>query len=208
KESFVANLKKEPDRSETMQLVKEADIVIHNFRPGVMKKLGFDFESVKAIKPDVIYGEITGYGKEGPWKDKPGQDLLVQALSGLAWLSGNETGEPQPMGLAIVDILTGAHLVQGLLACLVRRGISGKGGLVQVSMLESAIDFQFETITTYYQDGGQLPQRSAENGAHAYLGAPYGIYTTQDGYLALAMGSVPELGKLLKCNDLLGYTLE
>ena len=102
-------------------------------------------------------------------------------------------------------MLAGAHLAQGLLACLVRRSTSGEGGLVQVSMLESAFDFQFETITTFFNDGGALPQRTALNNAHAYLGAPYGIYQTSNGFLALAMGSIPVLGRLLGCEPILHY---
>ena len=208
KESFVADLKNETDRQDLRELIRQADVVMHNFRPGVMERLGFDYEAVRQLNPAIVYGEITGYGSQGPWKDKPGQDLLVQALSGLTWLSGNGTKGPVPMGVSVVDILTGAHLAQGLLACLVRKGISGQGGLVQVSMLESIIDFQFETITTFYRDGGQPTLRSQQNNAHAYLGAPYGIYRTRNGYLALAMGAIPQLGVLLDCEDLLPYTAE
>ena len=204
KESFAADLKNEQDREAVWALVQKADVVMHNYRPGVMERLGFDYNSVQARNPAVVYGEISGYGTEGPWRSKPGQDLLVQALSGLTWLSGN-AGSPVPMGLSIVDMLAGAHLAQGILACLVRRGISGEGGLVQVSMLESVVDLQFETMTTFFNDGGQLPQRTETNSAHAYLGAPYGIYATQNGYLALAMGSIPQLGALLGCTPLLAY---
>ena len=205
KESFVADLKDETDRKDIRELIRHADVVMHNFRPGVMERLGFDYESVREINPTVVYGEISGYGQEGPWKNKPGQDLLVQALSGLTWLSGNGHKGPVPMGIAVVDIITGAHLAQGILACLVRKGITGRGGLVQVSMLESIIDFQFETITTFYRDGGQPTVRSDKNNAHAYLGAPYGIYKTKDGYIALAMASVPQLGSLLGCAALTDY---
>ncbi len=204
KESFAADIKNEADRAQIWELVKQADVVMHNFRPGVMERLGFDYASIKKINPNVIYGEISGYGDTGPWRDKPGQDLLLQSLTGLTWLSGN-AGGPVPMGLSIIDMLAGNHLAQGILACLVRRTISGEGALVQVSMLESAIDFQFEAITTYYYDG-KLPERSAKNNAHAYLGAPYGIYQTDDSYLALAMGSIPQLGSLLGCDELLAYT--
>jgi CoA:oxalate CoA-transferase len=205
KESFVADLKDEADKQAVFELLKKADVVMHNYRPGVMKRLGFDYGAVRAINPTVVYGEISGYGTEGPWKDKPGQDLLVQSLSGLTWLSGNGGNGPVPMGLSIVDMLAGAQLAQGVLACLVRKGISGEGGLVQVSMLESVIDLQFEVLTTFYNDGGELPERTETNNAHAYLGAPYGIYQTKDGYLALAMGSIPVLGSLLKCDPLLAY---
>ena len=205
KESFAANLKNAADREQVWELVRRADVVMHNYRPGVMERLGFDYASVKAQNPNVVYGEISGYGSEGPWRDKPGQDLLLQSVSGLTWLSGNADAGPVPMGLSIVDMLAGAHLAQGLLACLVRRSTNGEGGLVQVSMLESAFDFQFETITTFFNDGGALPQRTTHNNAHAYLGAPYGIYQTSNGFLALAMGSIPVLGRLLGCEPLLQY---
>ena len=205
KESFVADLKNEKDKKAVEELVRQADVVINNFRPGVMERLGFDYARVKELNPQIVYGEISGYGSEGPWKHKPGQDLLVQSLSGISWLSGNAGDGPVPMGIAVVDILCGAHLAQGILASLVRRGIKGMGGLVQVSMLESAVDFQFETITTFFNDGGALPERTEHNNAHAYLGAPYGIYQTKNGHIALAMGSIPVLGKLLKCPELLPF---
>jgi len=205
KESFSANLKLDQDHREVEELVKKADVLLHNFRPGVMDRLGFDYKSVKEINPTIVYGEISGFGKKGPWKDKPGQDLLVQALSGLTWLSGKANTGPTPMGLSIIDYLTGAQLAQGILSCLVRKGVSGEGGLVQVSLMEAAIDFQFETITTFYQDGGQPTKRSEIAAAHAYLAAPYGIYETKNGYLALAMGAIPQLGELLGCDELLKY---
>ena len=206
KESFAADLKNPQDRERVRELLRHADVTIQNFRPGVMEKLGFDCETVRALNPRLIYGEVTGYGNQGPWRNKPGQDLLLQSLSGLTWLSGNADQPPVPFGLAVVDLFAGAHLVQGILACLVRRGISGAGGKVEVSLLESILDFQFEVLTTHLNDGGQLPHRSAVNNAHAYLGAPYGIYATADGFLALAMGSVTRLGELLGCPALLAYS--
>jgi CoA:oxalate CoA-transferase len=206
KESFTADLKKEEDRKIVLELLGHADVMMQNFRPGVIEKLGFDYESVSRLYPRLIYGEITGYGNAGPWRNKPGQDLLIQSLSGLSWLSGNAGQPPVPFGIAVVDLFAGAHLVQGILACLVRRGITGKGGKVQVSLLESILDLQFEVLTTHLNDGGKLPQRSSVNNAHAYLGAPYGIYETADGYVALAMGSVTRLGELLRLPALLAYS--
>ena len=206
KESFAADLKNEGDCRMIWQLIEKADVVLHNFRPGVMERLGFDYKSVSKRNPKVIYGEISGYGNEGEWKDKPGQDLLLQALTGLTWLSGNAQSGPVPMGLSIVDMLAGAHLLQGILACLVSKSIDGEGALVQVSMLESSFDFQFETITTFLNDGGALPERTASNNANAYLGAPYGIYQTANGHLALAMGSIPVLANLLECEELKCFT--
>ncbi|MGD1893517.1 MAG: CaiB/BaiF CoA transferase family protein [Cyclobacteriaceae bacterium] len=205
KESFAANLKDENDLAKVLKLIDQVDVVMHNFRPGVAKRLGISYETIKQRKPSIIYGRISGYGIEGPWAGKPGQDLLVQSISGLTWLSGNEGNGPVPMGLAIADIFTGAHLAQGILAALVRRGINGEGALIEVNMMESIIDLQFEAITTYLQDGGKPVTRTAQNNAHAYLGAPYGIYQTSNGYLALAMGQIPVLGELLDCPDLLKY---
>jgi crotonobetainyl-CoA:carnitine CoA-transferase CaiB-like acyl-CoA transferase len=199
KESFAADFKNPQDHAAVLSLIRHADVIIQNFRPGVIQRLGLDYESVAAINPRIVYGSITGYGTTGPWKDKPGQDLLVQSLSGLTWLNGNADQPPTPFGLAVADLMTGAHLAQGILACLVRRGIKGIGGHVEVSLLESVLDFQFEVLTTHLNDGGKDPQRSSINNAHAYLGAPYGIYATADGYLALAMGSIITLAQLLEC---------
>ncbi|MGK9126061.1 CoA transferase [Olivibacter sp. SA151] len=207
KESLSADLKNPDDIVLIKKLLKQADVMIHNFRPGVMERLELDFNEIIKINPRIVYGEISGYGNEGPWKDRPGQDLLLQSLTGLTWLSGNAGDGPVPMGLSIVDMLAGANLVQGILACLIQQSRTEQAALVQVSMTETAYDFQFEAITTFYRDGGALPQRTKVNNAHAYLGAPYGIYQSSDGYIALAMGSIPVLGKLLKCPDLENYPL-
>ncbi|MEM6964658.1 MAG: CaiB/BaiF CoA-transferase family protein [Bacteroidota bacterium] len=206
KESFRADLKKEIDRQRVLKLVEKADVFVHNFRPGVIGRLGLAYEVLKKINPAIVYGEISGYGFQGPWKNKPGQDLLVQALSGLTQLNGNQNADPVPVGLALVDILAGAHLTQGILAALLKKSTTGLGTKVSVSMLESIIDFQFESITTFYHDGGQPTVRPISNSAHAYLGAPYGVYPTQSGFLALAMGSIPMIGQLIGCEPLLAYT--
>ncbi len=202
KKSYVADLKNCEDIEKIKQLIAKADVMIHNFRPGVMERIGLDYQTVITINPTIIYAEVSGYGNEGPWKDLPGQDLLLQAASGLTWLSNNQNESPTPMGVAIVDILAGTHLVQGILSLMYKRSISGEGGLVQVSMFESILDFQFEVLTCYYNDGNELPVRSATNSAHAYIAAPYGIYKTSNGYMALAMSNIVLLGELLKCDEL------
>jgi len=206
KQSYAADLKSPEDLAHIRKLLTHADVMIQNFRPGVMEKIGLGYESVRALNPRLIYGEVTGYGSTGPWRNKPGQDLLVQSLSGLPYLNGDASQPPVPFGLAVADMMAGAHLVQGILATLVRRGITGAGGKVEVSLLESILDLQFEVLSTYLNDGGKPPERSAVNNAHAYLGAPYGIYATADGYLALAMGSITRLGELLDCPALTTYT--
>lgn len=205
KESFAIDFKQPSELEKLKKLLAKADVVMHNFRPGVMERVGLSYDDVKKINPNVVYAEISGFGNHPDLKDLPGQDLLLQSLTALTWLSGNQDDGPVPMGLSIVDMLAGAHLAQGILAALYRKATHNIGALVQVSMLESAFDFQFETITTYFNDGGELPVRTKSNNAHAYLGAPYGIYKTQNGFLALAMGSIPVLAELLQCDSLLQF---
>lgn len=206
KQSYAADLKCKEDLEKVKQVLAKADVLLHNFRPGVMQRIGLDYETVKKINPGIIYAEVNGYTEEGPWKDLPGQDLLLQAASGLTWLSNNNDESPTPMGVAVVDIMAGTHVAQGILSALFRRGVSGEGALVQVSMFESILDFQFEVLTCYYNDGNQLPVRSAINSGHAYIAAPYGIYKTVDGHIALAMGNILLLADLLGCSPLKEFT--
>jgi CoA:oxalate CoA-transferase len=206
KQSYAADLKSEEDLKKVKQLIAKADVLLHNFRPGVMERLGLSYEDIKAINPSIVYAEISGYGNEGPWVNLPGQDLLLQSVSGLTWLSKNHDDMPTPMGVAVVDILAGAHVAQGILAALYQRAINGEGALIQVSMFESILDFQFEVLTCFYNDGNELPIRSSVNNGHAYISAPYGIYKTANGYLALAMGNILVLAKLLDCSALNQFT--
>ncbi len=206
KQSFAADLKNPLDLQRAKALIGRADVMVHNFRPGVMERLGLDYATVADLNPRIIYAAITGYGSEGPWRTKPGQDLLVQAMSGLAWLSGDATQGPVPMGVSIADLMSGAHLCQGVLALLVRRARTGLGGRVEVSLFESAIDMQFEQFTAFLNGDGQQPPRDAVNNASVYIGAPYGIYQTADGYLAVAMAPIDRLGELIGCEALRAYT--
>lgn len=201
KESFAADLKNPEDLILVKKLIAKADIMTHNFRPGVMDKIGLTFADALAINPKIIYGTITGYGEKGPWAKKPGQDLLLQSLSGLSWLSGRKSQEPVPFGLAVADLMCGNHFVQGILTALLKRAKTGKGVQVEVSLLESVLDIQFESITSFLNDGGQLPERGDVKGsAHAFLSAPYGVYQTQDSYISLAMGDLLCIGNLLEIN--------
>lgn len=204
KESYAADLKNPADLDKLRQLIACADVMVQNFRPGVMERLGFDYADVAAINPKLVYGAVSGYGNADTWRDRPGQDLLAQARSGIMWLSGDEGDPPTPIALAVADMLAGHNLCEGILAGLVRRSIAGQGCLVETSLLESLIDFQFEVLTTHMNDGRRLPLRSAFRNAHAYLPAPYGVYDTADGYLALAMNSLSELGSLLEMPELIG----
>jgi len=205
KESFVADLKDPNDKQLILQLIQKSDIVLHNFRPKVMERLGLSYDILKTIKPDIIYASISGYGEQGPWSELPGQDLLLQSITGIPYLNGQADALPTAMGVSVVDMLSGAQLVQGILAALIKKDTTGEGGIIQLSMLETSIDFQFEVFTTFLNDGEELPMRSLNNHAHAYIAAPYGVYKTKDGYLALAMGNIVQLGALLHCPALQLY---
>ncbi|WP_412049080.1 CaiB/BaiF CoA transferase family protein [Hoeflea sp. Naph1] len=193
KRSLEIDLKTDRDRASLQDLVAGADIIIQNFRPGVIERLGFGYEAVKALNPKIIYGSISGYGADTAWKELPGQDLLTQARSGVMWLSGGADDGPVAIGLPVADMLAGAALAQGILALLFRRERTGKGGLIETSLLEAITDLQFELLTTHLNDGGRKPERQRENPAHAYLAAPYGVYRTADGHIALGMNDLAEL---------------
>lgn len=197
KESVVADLKNPDDLSFVRQLIATADVMTHNFRPGVMEAISLGFSSVKEINPNIIYTEISGYGKNGPWRQKPGQDLLVQAMSGLTYSTGNKNSSPMPFGLAIGDYLCGNQAVQAIIAALIRRSKRNQGAFLELSLLESVLDFQFEFFTTYFQ-GRRLHQRSEISNGHSLLSAPYGIYKTADGYIAVAMMPIEKLNVVLR----------
>jgi len=197
KESFAADLKSEDDKSEVWELIKKADVIIQNFRPGVIERLGFGYEDVKKVNPRIIYASASGYGATGPWKDRPGQDLLAQSISGFPWLNGSKDMPPIPVGIAVADIFTSAHIAQGVTALLLRRERTGVGGLVESSLIESMLDLQFELLSAHMFDTDVVVKRGAKNSAHAFLPAPYGLYATSDGYLAIAMNPIPKIGELL-----------
>jgi CoA:oxalate CoA-transferase len=195
--SFGANLKDPQDLDDVRRLVARASVIIQNFRPGVMERIGLDYESVRKLNPSIVYGSVSGYGSEGPWRDRPGQDLLAQAMSGLPWLNGHHDQGPVPVGLSIADLLASCHLAQGITALLLRRERTGVGGLVETSLMEGMLDMQFELISAHLNDSSVEVHRGGDYSAHPFLAAPYGIYPSADGYLALAMNPVPELGRIL-----------
>jgi CoA:oxalate CoA-transferase len=197
KEGITADLKDADDLARVKHLVAQADVIIQNFRPGVMERIGLDYESVRAINPRIVYGSASGYGDDGPWKDRPGQDLLAQSISGIPWLSGSHEDGPVPVGLSIADHLTSCHIAQGVTALLLRRERTGLGGHAQTSLLEAMLDLQFELLSTHLNDSTVSVARGGRHSGHAFLAAPYGTYPTRDGYLAIAMNPLPKLGALL-----------
>ena len=199
--SVTLNLKSPQGQDAAHQLVETADVVVENFRPGVMERLGLDYETLRGVKPDIVYASASGYGSDGPHKDLAGQDLLVQALSGLASITGRKGESPVAVGAAVVDQHGASLLAMAILAALFHRERTGEGQRVEVTMMQAALDLQMEPLV-YWLNGGKvsLPEERLGSAFHA---APYGFYETKDGHLALslstvkqireAMGGVPEL---------------
>lgn len=205
KEIYTLDLHDAHGYKKLRHLIAKADVLIISYPEKLSKELGLDYASVESINPRIVYGCVSGYGNDHPWAEKDDDEIFVQAQMGLPWLNGDQEDPPIPFPLSVVEMFTSANLVQGILAACIQRSKTGKGMVVEVSKMESALDFQFEVLTTHLNDGGKLPQRSKVNSAHAYLAAPYGVYETQSGYLALAMGSVLQLSELLQCEALAQY---
>lgn len=202
KDSIALDLKDPADLDRARALVDRADVVIQNFRPTVMTRLGLGYDQVRERNPGVVYASVSGYGDRGAWADLPGQDLLVQARSGLLWLSGDaREGQPVPVGVPLIDVHAGALLTQGILAALVRRSVTALGAQVDTSLLEAALDLQFQELTSYL-NGAPVPGRASTGAAHVYLDAPYGVYRCSDGWLALAMTPLTAIATALDLPEL------
>jgi crotonobetainyl-CoA:carnitine CoA-transferase CaiB-like acyl-CoA transferase len=179
KRAIALDLKSSGGLEVALKLIDTADVVVENFRPGVLERLGLGYDALKRRKSDIIYASATGFGSTGPMRDKPGQDLLVQARSGLVAASG---GGNTATGAAICDQHGGALLALGVLAAYARRIKTGQGALVEVSLFNSAIDLQTEAITNYLT--GQFHRSRYVRDPHLatwFHEAPYGIYETADG---------------------------
>lgn len=205
KRSLTLNLKTEKGKDIFMDMIRTADIFVSNFRPEVHKKLGIDYETLEEINPGLIYCSVTGYGQDGPYAGRPGQDLLIQGLSGVTWNVGRESDCPIPIGAFVADAMAGQNATEGILAALYYREKTGKGQMVAVDLLSSLIEVQTQEYTTYL-NSGQLPERSQELLGHPLINSPYGIHKTKDSYLALAMTPFDKLADALESQELLQYT--
>lgn len=196
KRSLAVDLKSAEGRAAVLDLVRDADVFIQNYRPGVAARLGVDYETLQGINPALVYVSISGYGEDGPYRDRPGQDLLLQAMSG-AMLSAGRAGEPPtPAGQYVVDSVTASTAFEAVLAALLHRERTGEGQLVTVNMLDAITTLQMQELSVFTV--GKVPQhRSAEPHAHVYIRAPYGVFATSDGYLALSFPDPVTLGRVI-----------
>lgn len=186
KRSLAINLKAPEAREVIHKLAQRADIVVENFRPGVMDKLGFGYEDMKRINPAIIYCSATGWGPDGPYVARPGQDLLVQGLSGAAMTSGKKSDGPVAIGTALSDQLGAMHIVYSVLAALYYRTRTSQGQKIDVNLLQSVLAFEMQDFFTV-QNMSRGFERPESGIAHPGNGAPFGIYQTADGYISIAM---------------------
>jgi crotonobetainyl-CoA:carnitine CoA-transferase CaiB-like acyl-CoA transferase len=193
--SLTLDLKKPEGLAVARRLVEGADVLVQNFRPGVLERLGLGWEDVSAINPRLIYASASGYGESSPYRDRPGQDLLMQAFSGLASISGRAGQPPTPVGTAVIDQHGAALLAMGVLAALLERARTGKGLRVEASMLKAALDLQIE-VASYHLNGARL-QKSLTGLASMFHPPPYGVYATRDGHIALSMSPLGALARSL-----------
>jgi crotonobetainyl-CoA:carnitine CoA-transferase CaiB-like acyl-CoA transferase len=193
KRSLALDMKSAEGKAVARKLLEGADVVMENFRPGAMERMGFGYEQVKAFNPGIVYASVSGYGASGPDRDTPGQDLLLQARSGLAARTGRADGAPTPAGPVIVDQHAASLLAMGILAALLGRATTGKGALVEGSLLQSAIDLQSESLTAWLNGARSETPRGRHGLASWCSAGPSGIHATADGYLAISMASPADL---------------
>jgi len=197
KRSLAVDLKQPEGRAVAEALLLGADVVMENFRPGTMERLGLGHETLRARNPRLIYAAATGFGSDGPYRDRPGQDLLLQAMSGLAARTGRADGPPTPAGAVVVDQHAAVIYAMAILAALFARERSGRGRLVEVNLLQAALDLQAEALTAWL-NGARAETPRAPGGIAAWFSAgPYGIYPTADGHLAISMSPPAALGAAL-----------
>jgi crotonobetainyl-CoA:carnitine CoA-transferase CaiB-like acyl-CoA transferase len=207
KRSLALDLKAPKGREIALKLIEGADVVAENFRPGVMDKLGFGYEALRRRKPSLIYASASGYGPDGPYAGRAGQDLLAQALFGLMAITGQPATGPRPVGVSAVDHHGAALFAMGILAALLRRERTGKGCRVDVSLMQAALDLQAESLTAWLN----AATRPASVSAHPriagwYYPAPYGVYATRDGHIAVSLCPLPRLAEAIEEAQLAAFS--
>ena len=204
KRSIAIDMKKEEGKKIILQLIEQADIVVENFRPGVMERLGYGYAALKKINPKIIYCSASGWGSDGPYLTRPGQDLLVQSVSGAIMTSGKKSDGPVALGTAVCDQVNAFNCVYAILAALYFREKTGIGQEIQTNLLSSAIAFQMQDYFTIQNLGVQF-ERPESGIGHPGNPAPFGTYKTKDGFLAIAMNPFDTLVKALGDPSLLVY---
>ena len=196
KRSLVVDLKRLEGKTALLDLVRTADVFLQNYRPSVAARLGVDYELLAAANPKLVYVSMSGYGESGPYLDRPGQDLILQGLSGAMLSAGRASEPPVVAGQYTVDAVTASTAFEAVLAALLHRERTGEGQLVSVNMLDAITTLQMQELSVFTVSG-KPQERSAEPHAHVYVRAPYGAFATHDSYIIVAFPKLKTFGALI-----------
>jgi len=185
KKSIVLNLKKSSDVFKFLEIIKSMDVLVENFRPGTMEKMGLGYERIKSVNNQLIYASISGFGHYGPYKDKPGYDIIGQAMGGIMSITGWPDGPPTRTGTAIADILAALFCTIGILSALQARTLYGKGQKIDVALVDSVVS-AIGTILQIYMVEKRIPKRSGNK--YDFI-APYEAFMAKDGWFVLGVGN-------------------
>jgi crotonobetainyl-CoA:carnitine CoA-transferase CaiB-like acyl-CoA transferase len=204
--SLALDLKRPEAREVALRLIERSHVVAENFRPGALDRLGLGYEAVRARKADVIYASASGFGATGPYSQRPGQDLLIQAMSGLAASTGKTEVGPVPVGCAVADQHGAALLALGIAGAYARWLRTGEGTRVESTLLGAGIDLQTESVVTYYASGRQAAAFQRDSRLATWFhDAPYGIYRLADAHIALSLNDLSQLADALGCDALRAF---
>jgi crotonobetainyl-CoA:carnitine CoA-transferase CaiB-like acyl-CoA transferase len=196
KRSIALNLKDEEGIKIAKEIISKADILVENFRPGVMERLGLGYEEMQTLNEGLVYCSSSGYGASGPYFKRPGQDLLAQSISGGAALNGRKGEMPVVTAVGQADLLTSLFITQSVLAAIYSREKTGKGQKIEANLLNSIVGFHIQEVTAYLHKG-ENPERSESGIPNPWIGAPYGLYNTKDSHVAIGMNSVQKLAQVI-----------
>lgn len=181
KRSVALDLKADRGRELFLELAAEADLVIENFRPGVTARLGIDYEALRSVRDDILYCSISGFGQTGPYRDRPGFDIMAQGIGGFLRMTGHPDGKPTKIGIAINDIAAGATAIYSILAAELHRRKTGTGQYLDISLVDAGLAWTVWESGAYFGDG----ETPAQTGTRHRRSAPYQAYRTADGYVTI-----------------------
>ncbi|MBN6187846.1 CoA transferase [Aneurinibacillus sp. BA2021] len=194
KRAMTLNLKDPKAQEILRELVREADVVINNFKTGTMEKFGLGYDELARINPRLIYTSISGFGQTGPYKNMPGYDYIVQAMGGMMSITGSEESGPMKVGVAIADVATGLYAAIGILAALREREHSGKGQMIDLALFDSQISL-LVNVASNYLVSGKVPKRYGNQ--HPNI-VPYQTFTAADGEMVVAVGNDQQFHRLCR----------
>jgi crotonobetainyl-CoA:carnitine CoA-transferase CaiB-like acyl-CoA transferase len=204
KRSLAIDLKATESKEVIYQMAESVDVVVQNFRPGVMARMGYGYDDFQRINSKIIYCSGSGYGEEGPYLKRPGQDMLVQGLTGLAAVTGRGDGPPVPVGAGFADQIGAMNMVYGILSALHWRHRSGQGQEIKVNLMAGLMAHQGQEFMSVLNSGRDF-QRPNSGIGHAGMEAPFGIYPVSDGWVTVAMSPFTTLVEVLGASELLEF---